>query len=168
MQISIPTLKRGAIEARDSRSKAELLRDAHFPPPPEADLSDIHNFDYPPPEAVPAALSHEEVIRAIRKTKKDNSPGLDGIPNRVLHLIARHSPESVVRLFQACYKLGVHPDAFKRASTVIIRKIGKADYLNPSAYRPIALLNTLGKALKVIILNRIRFLIKTYNLLPAT
>ena len=51
---------------------------------------------------------------------------------------------------------------------MIIRKIGKADYSDPSAYRPIALLNTLGKALEAVMSNRIRFLAETHGLLPAT
>jgi len=167
-QVTIPTLKRDARVAQDIRSKAELLRDTHFPPPPEADLSDIPGFAYPTPLEVPAELSLAEVKRAILKTKKDNAPGPDEIPNRVIHLIIRTSPATIMRLFQACMDQGVHPEAFKKATTVIIRKDGDRDYSNPEAYRPIALLNTLGKALEAVVSNRIRFLAETHALLPDT
>ena len=43
--------------------------------------------------------------------------------------------------------MSYHPRAFHKAITVFIPKEGKKDYSNPSSYRPIALLNTLEKAL---------------------
>lgn len=56
----------------------------------------------------------------------------------------------------------------KTACTVMLKKPGKGDYTSPSAYRPIALLNTLGKVLEAVISNRIKFIAETYNLLPDT
>ena len=50
----------------------------------------------------------------------------------------------------------------------MLRKPGKPDYTNPKAYRPIALLNTLGKALETIVAKRVRFLAETHALLPHT
>jgi hypothetical protein len=112
-QVTIPTLIHNERVAQDIRSKAELLRDTLFPPPAAADLSDIPGYEYPEPVEVPAELSIEEVRRAILKTKKDNAPGPDEIPNRVIHLIVHYSPGLIMRLFQACLDQGVHPEAFK-------------------------------------------------------
>jgi hypothetical protein len=50
----------------------------------------------------------------------------------------------------------------------MLRKLGKKDYSDLSAYRPIALLNTLGKTLEAVITSRIRETAKTYGLLPDT
>jgi hypothetical protein len=50
----------------------------------------------------------------------------------------------------------------------MLKKPGKSDYTNPLAYRPIALLNTLGKVLEAVISNRIKFITKTHDLLPDT
>jgi hypothetical protein len=102
----------------------------------------------------------------VLKTKKDNSPGPDGILNRVLHLLASDRPALFVRLFDACYRLSIHLTTFKRAITVLLRKPKKEDYLNSKAYRLIALLNTLEKVLKAVIAERIRFAAETYTLLP--
>jgi Reverse transcriptase (RNA-dependent DNA polymerase) len=52
--------------------------------------------------------------------------------------------------------------------TILLRKPGKSDYSDPSAYRPIALLNTLRKVFKAIITRRIRYAVKAYKLLPKT
>jgi hypothetical protein len=50
----------------------------------------------------------------------------------------------------------------------MLQKLGKPDYTDLKAYRPIALLNTLGKALKTVMAKRVRFLAKTYTLLLYT
>jgi hypothetical protein len=50
----------------------------------------------------------------------------------------------------------------------MLKKLEKSDYINLLVYRLITLLNTLGKVLEAIILNRIKFIIKTFNLLLDT
>jgi hypothetical protein len=47
----------------------------------------------------------------------------------------------------------------------MLKKLEKSDYINPLAYRLIALLNTLEKTLEVVILNRIKYIVETYDLL---
>ena len=49
---------------------------------------------------------------------------------------------------------------------MVLRKLGKPSYSDPAAYRPIALLNTLGKVLEAIIAGRISALAERYSLLP--
>jgi len=51
---------------------------------------------------------------------------------------------------------------------VVLRKPGKDDYTIPKAYRPIALLNTIGKIMDAIIARRLSYLVETYQLLPQT
>ncbi|MBW0506596.1 hypothetical protein O181_046311 [Austropuccinia psidii MF-1] len=48
---------------------------------------------------------------------------------------------------------GSYSSIWKEAPTAIIRKVAKEDYTHPNAYRPIALLNTLGKLFEKIINN---------------
>jgi hypothetical protein len=50
----------------------------------------------------------------------------------------------------------------------MLKKLGKSDYTNSLVYRLITLLNTLEKVLEVVILNRIKFITKIYNLLLDT
>jgi hypothetical protein len=50
----------------------------------------------------------------------------------------------------------------------MLKKLGKSDYINLLIYRLITLLNTLGKVLEVVILNKIKFITKTHNLLLDT
>ena len=166
--VSIPTLKRGTPEAQDPRSKAELLKDVHFPPPVEADLTDITDYIYPERVSIPSQLTEKEVTTAITAASKDKAPGPDGIPNRVLQRVVSMASELLTQIFQACLDQGIHPTQWKEATTIILRKPGKDDYTDPSAYRPIALLNTLGKALESIMARRLRFLSEKHALLPDT
>jgi hypothetical protein len=50
--------------------------------------------------------------------------------------------------------------------TVVIKKPGKPDYSEPKAYRPIALLSTIGKVLESVIARQISYLIERHQLLP--
>ena len=50
----------------------------------------------------------------------------------------------------------------------MLKKLGKSDHTNPSAYRPIALLNTLEKVLEAVISSRIKFIAETHDLLSDT
>ena len=56
----------------------------------------------------------------------------------------------------------------KKSDNDNFEKIKKNDYTNLSTYKSIALLNTLGKALKSIVARRLRFLSEKHALLPDT
>ena len=51
---------------------------------------------------------------------------------------------------------------------MVLRKSKKEDYTNPGLYRSIALLNTLGKVMEVIVAKRVSRLAKRYSLLSDT
>jgi hypothetical protein len=99
--VSIPTLKRGTREAQDPRSKAELLKDVHFPLPVKADLTDITDYIYPERVSIPSQLTKKEVTTVITAASKDKALRPDGIPNRVLQRVASIAPELLTQIFQA-------------------------------------------------------------------
>ena len=47
-----------------------------------------------------------------------------------------------------------------------MKKIGKPDYITSQTYRPIALLNIIGKAMESIIAKRINYMAEKWKLLP--
>ena len=111
-------------------------------------------------------LSEEEVRKAIWKPRQDKAPGVNRHPNRLLRAVYEGLKEQFRHLFQACYDLGYHPRPFKEANTIILKKPQKPDYSEPKAYRPIALLDTLGKALEAVISTHIREYAEANRLLP--
>jgi hypothetical protein len=117
--------------------KAEVLRQAFFPPPLQADLSDVEGYEYPPPIECPE-ITMSEVENAVRRATPNKAPGTDGITNSILHnkkTLDILLP-GLCKLFNACLRLGYCPAHFKDTFTVVLRKPGKDDYTQPKAYRP--------------------------------
>lgn len=79
-----------------------------------------------------------------------------------------HISATITKIFEASLRLGHHPRKWKIASIFVLRKPGKADYSEPGAYRPISLLNTLGKLLDSVIARRLSYYVENYRLLPET
>jgi hypothetical protein len=52
--------------------------------------------------------------------------------------------------------------------TLTIRKLNKEDYILVGAYRPIALLNIIGKLLELVIARKLSELIESNGILPET
>ena len=63
----------------------------------------------------------------------------------------------VINITDACINLGYWPNYFKISMTIIIPKLNKQSYDNPKAFRPIVLLNTLGKLIEKVIAERLQF-----------
>ncbi|KFY28958.1 hypothetical protein V491_00241 [Pseudogymnoascus sp. VKM F-3775] len=147
---SMPTLMKPDGElAHYAEEKAETLRQFFFPLPLRADLSDINGYKYPLPIECPE-ITLQEIVKAVRRAAPNKAPGTDDIINGILHQTLDILLPSLHRLFNACLQLGYCPAHFKETITVALRKPGKDDYSQPKLYRPIALLNTLGKALEAL------------------
>ena len=76
--------------------------------------------------------------------------------------------EAVALLANACWALGHFPERFKEARTVVLRKPGKPSYSDPGAWRPIALLNTIGKLIESLMAKRLSLAAEEHKLLPDT
>jgi hypothetical protein len=96
-----------------------------------------------------------EVLQAIRGLKVGKASGPNGTPNRVL---GRHLPKRVItfptKVFNAVLRRQYFPPVWKHAHVLPILKPGK-DPTQPSSYRPVSLLNTVGKLFEKILLTRV-------------
>ena len=131
--------------------KADALGE-RFYPPSNAKLDDINtdklffrDYSAEQPILTTTATSTEEIQDIIAGSRPDKCPGNDNIPNRVLKAMGSPLVEVLTKLVNACFKLSYFPRQFRHARTIVLRKPGKPDYSDPGAWRPIALLNTLGK-----------------------
>jgi hypothetical protein len=104
------------------------------------------------PASEPKLTNPTEVQDAIRGLKVGKAPGPDGIPTRAL----KHLPISIVPLSRvnAILQTQYFPVAWKHARVFSILKPRKDPAL-PSSYRPISLLDTIGKLFEKILLSRI-------------
>lgn len=155
------------IEYTKAQDKAKLFRKAFFPAPPEPDLQDINEANdlthIPFPD-----IKDKEIYLAIKSTPPFKAAGPDGIINQVLHITASQMAPHLTRIFNTSLKLGYCPAHFRQSTTTVIKKPGKSDYTIPKAYRPIALLNTIGKIMDAIIAKRISYITEKHQLLPET
>lgn len=113
-------------------------------------------------------ISKSEVLNVLQQLKADKASSPNGISNWILITCAEKLSELLAPLFQVCIIHAYYSWVFKTANTITMRKPGNADYTIPKAYRPITLLNTLGKVLESIIGKKITYLAETYHVLPET
>ncbi|MBW0503613.1 hypothetical protein O181_043328 [Austropuccinia psidii MF-1] len=140
----------------DNKIKAQILFEGTSVIHNQVDISDINPSYINTPLVFPPITMHE-LTRALEELPKKKSPGPDQIPNELLKIASTHLTPYLKEVFNGCLQNGYFPSMWKRALTAIIRKSGKDDYSDPRAYRPIALLNTLGKLFEKIINDRLSF-----------
>jgi len=116
----------------------------------------------------PASVVHlttpDEIDEAIRGLKVSKGPGPNGIPNRTLKHLPKRAVSLLARIFNAVLRTHHFPQTWKHARVISILKPGKDPAL-PSSYRPIRLLDTIGKLFGKIILTRILHIVKERGLL---
>jgi hypothetical protein len=93
------------------------------------------------------------------------APGPDSILFLCIQRAYHAVPGYFHSLFSTLGSAGYHPQCWRQTTTVIIPKPNKPDYTNPKAYRPVALLNFLGKILEKLMATRLAYLAEAYNLL---
>ena len=74
----------------------------------------------------------------------------------------------LAKLFSSCIVIRYHPKPFKDSIIVVLRKPQKPSYTTVKAYRPITLLNTIGKLLKRIVAGRLPRIAEERGILPAS
>jgi len=88
-----------------------------------------------------------------------STPGPDKLLWSYLKSILKHDEYliNIINIANACINLGHWPAHFKRLSTIVIPKLNKQSYDLPKSFRPIILLNMLGKLIKKVIGERLQF-----------
>jgi hypothetical protein len=105
-----------------------------------------------------------EVQDTIRGLKISKAPGPDVIPNRALKHLPQRTILPLVALFNAILKTQYFPQVWMHARVISIVKPEK-DLVVPSSYRPISLLDTIGKVFEKILLSRILSEVSGHGLL---
>ena len=95
----------------------------------------------------------EKLKRASQSLKANAAPGIDGIPNEILKEVIRVYPYILLEAFNSYLHEGRFFTDWKRQRMVLFRK-GEKPLDKPSTFRPICLLDTMGKLLEDLILQR--------------
>jgi len=116
------------------------------------------------PDCEPNLTKPDEVREAIRGLKVGKAPGPNGIPNRALKHLSMRAVLLLVQIFNAILRTHHFPPVWKHGRVISLLKSGK-DPAQPSSYRPISLLDTIGKSFEKILLNRILYVVGERGLL---
>lgn len=96
-----------------------------------------------------------DIARAVKKTAAKNSaPGPDGVPNRLLMLTYNSAPQLMEDCYKSCLEAGHFPAQWKGARLILLNK-PKKEPNALGAYRPICLLDGIGKVLERILVYRL-------------
>ena len=102
---------------------------------------------------------------AIHKCSDFFALGPDKMSWRHCKLIIKNDDclSKIINIADACINLGHWPKYFKISTTIVIPKLNKTLYNSPKAFRPIVLLNTLGKLVEKVIAKQIQFTVVSNN-----
>ncbi|OGE47121.1 hypothetical protein PENARI_c062G05676 [Penicillium arizonense] len=103
-------------------------------------------------------ITELEIQRSLKAAKGTTAPGDDNLPMLVWKQLWVYLKGIITNIFNTSMTLGYHPKQWRNAKIVVLRKPGKLDYSVPGAYRPISLLNTLGKLLEAVAARRLSYL----------
>uniref|UniRef100_A0A2S2Q352 Putative RNA-directed DNA polymerase n=1 Tax=Sipha flava TaxID=143950 RepID=A0A2S2Q352_9HEMI len=149
--------------ATTDKEKADTLAEGlssafvpHSISPPPLHLETVAESLYSPlPMALPAKpTSPAEISGIIKKLANRKSPGHDLITNKVIKNLPAKTIIFLAHIYNATLRLSYFPSTWKSSVIVTILKPGKPPK-HPSSYRPISLLQVLGKILEKILLKRL-------------
>ena len=104
----------------------------------------------------------EELKRAGGRLKANTAQGIDGVPNEILKEVIGVYPEILLEAFNSCLREGRFLADWKKQRLVLLRK-GNKPLGVISSYRPICLLDTMGKLLEELTLERLQALLVGEN-----
>jgi len=104
-------------------------------------------------------FSEEEFRSSIAKCNNSLTPRLYKLSWKHLKIIVNNTScfKNFINIANVCINLGYWPLHFKTLLPIIIPKSNKASYNSPKAFRPIVLLNMLGKLIEKVIGKRLQF-----------
>jgi len=110
-------------------------------------------------------FSEKKFTSAIVKCNNLSAPGPDKLLWRHLKQVIRNKTclKNIITITNVCIKIGYWPNHFKNSTTIVIPKPNKASYDSPKSFRPIVLLNTLGKIIEKVIGDKLQFHVISNN-----
>ena len=155
------------VEGRSVQDKAEIADEliaAFFPPPPVPEASRTEGLVRSQEQFEP--LQEEEIRRALFMSHPHKAPGLDGLPTAVWRELWPIVHSQIHHLFSQSLSTGRLPKVWKEAKIIPLKKGDRRDYTKATNYRPISLLSSLGKALELVIAERIAYIAESQGRLP--
>ena len=130
-----------------------------------ADLNDINNFTYAKSLKLTKIIDKEKINKAIAKLKTDKASETNQILNRMLKTLLETMTKKLILIFQICIDVEYFSISFREEKIIVLKKMRKSDYIFSKVYRLVALLSTMNKIFKSIMINKIIKVTKKNSLL---
>lgn len=139
-----------AVNRLEHQVLAEVV-DGLFPQHPPLDIAQTDEDG----SLVMEDFTQEEVDAAVDRFRRRNkAPGPDCIPSKMWGAIHAVCPSLLTGMYNSCLRAGKFPARWKTARLVLLRKGQKPEGV-PSSYRPLCLLNDVGKIMEELLARRI-------------
>lgn len=102
-------------------------------------------------------FTKDEVLGCLKTMSSSRAPGVDNLTADICHNFGQQYPDVLTRIMNVCLANSYFPKAWKVAFIKALPKPNKDDYSDIAAYRPIGLINVLGKLLEKLIIKRLNF-----------
>lgn len=112
-----------------------------------------------------APFNIEELLSALKESKRKSAPGPDGITNQMLQNIPNGRLQELLKFLNYIWETNDIPENWKTAWVIPIHKPGKPRDA-PSSYRPISLTSCVMKHMERMIHARLTWWLETNHLLP--
>ena len=155
-------------KAITNREKVDMLFSTFFPAPSSEPTSLIDDQCFPHNAFEYESVKNEQIKQAIGKLNPFKALGENGILNVIIKQYADTLLPFIGPIFRATFTLEVYPDKWKDSVTRVLQKPGKPNYGVPGAYRPIALLDTIGKVLSLCVAEDLIKISEKANIYPET
>jgi hypothetical protein len=141
-----------------SRAITEATVTALFPhhSPPELE-------ELAAPELIPFSIN--EMENAVARMGLGRSGGPDGTPPEAIVYAAQQFPQKILHAMNKALRDGEFPNLWKRAQLVLLDKGKGAPLTSPAAFRPLCLLNVVGKFFEQLLGARLREELEQKNIL---
>jgi len=115
-------------------------------------------------------FSKEEFRITIANCNNTSAPGPDKLSWSYLKIILKDDEclGIIIHIANVCIELGYWLLHFKRSTIVVIPKPNKKSYNSPKSFRPIVLLNTVGKLIEKVIGERLQFSMAANNFIYSS
>ena len=126
----------------------------------QVDLNILNEVERKPSQGW-SPFSKNKFKSAISKYSDSLALGPDKLSWRHLKIILQNEVclTNIINIADSCINLGYWPNYFKVSTTIVIPKPNKTSYDQPKAFRPIVLLNILGKLIEKVVAEQLQFIV---------
>lgn len=109
-------------------------------------------------------FTKDELSVAIERIRPGKAPGPDGLPPEIIKACLKGNMDAALRTFNTCLESGAFPSIWKVAKLTLIDK-GVLDERGERKFRPICLLDVMGKILEHLVRARLEMEVEQRGLL---